>query len=71
MAKFDTNSDEWQAVKEFIKHERSEAIKSLISNHRSEQQRGIIAVLDKLAELPDDGKAKSDDAQTNTNPYNV
>ena len=71
MAKFDTNSDEWQAVKEFIEHERSEAVNSLINDHRSEQQRGIITILDKLAKLPDDGKTKSDDAPTTTNIYNI
>jgi hypothetical protein len=71
MAKLDTNSEEWQAVEEFIEHERSEAIKLLINDHRSEQQRGIIAILDKLAKLPNDGKARSDDAQTTTNPYNM
>lgn len=71
MAKLDTNSEEWLAVKEFIEHERSEAVKSLINDHCSEQQRGIIAVLDKLAKLPDGGKTNSDDAPITTNIYNM
>lgn len=54
MAKIDKHSMIWRRVLKFIEDERSEAVKLLIDDSDSEQQRGIIFILDKLKELPDD-----------------
>lgn len=53
---FNKHSDEWKEVEAFINTEREGAIEALIADHQSERQRGIIDLLDRLAELPGDSQ---------------
>lgn len=49
--KVDKDSRTWRAVEDFIASEKQDAINALIADMRSEQQRGAIAVLERLAHL--------------------
>jgi len=56
MHKIDANSETWKAVLKFVESEKDKAVESLIEDDYSERQRGAIACLDALKNLPNPEK---------------
>jgi len=56
MHKIDVNSETWKAVLKFSELEKDKAVESLIEDDYSERQRGAIACLDALNNLPNPEK---------------